>query len=132
MARIKVGQWRDDHMGPMKVISGLIGRKHVHCTAPPVSRVGDEMTVFLDWFHAPATTDPVAKAAITQFWFVTIHLFDDGNGRIARAIVDLALTRSEGSPQRFYSISSQIQLQRATHYGNLERTQKGDVDTRTG
>jgi Fic family protein len=121
MTRIRVGQWRDDAAGP-------IGREHVHYTAPPASRVADEMKVFLDWFNAPATTDPVMKAAIAHLWFVTIHPFEDGNGRIARAIADLALARSEDSPQRFYSMSSQIRLERAAYYDNLERIQKGDVD----
>jgi Fic family protein len=128
MTRIPVGQWRDDTAGPMQVISGPIGREHVHYTAPPASSVAGEMKAFLDWFNAPATTDPVVKAAIAHLWFVTIHPFEDGNGRIARAIADLALARSEESPQRFYSMSSQIRLERAAYYDNLERTQKGDVD----
>ncbi len=128
MTRIRVGQWRDDAAGPMQVISGPIGREHVHYTAPPAFRVRGEMKAFLDWFNAPATTDSVVKAAIAHLWFVTIHPFEDGNGRIARAITDLALTRSEGSPQRFYSMSSQIRAERAAYYDNLERTQKGDVD----
>jgi Fic family protein len=128
MTRIRVAQWRDDAAGPMQVISGPIGREHVHYSAPPASRVAGEMTAFLDWFNATATIDPVVKAATAHLWFVTIHPFDDGNGRIARAIADLALARSEGSPQRFYSMSSQIRLERAAYYDNLERTQKGDVD----
>lgn len=128
MTRIRVGQWRDDAAGPMQVISGPVGREHVHFSAPPASRLAGEMKAFLDWFNAPATTDPVVKAAIAHLWFVTIHPFEDGNGRIARAIADLALARSEGSPQRFYSMSSQIRLERAAYYDNLERTQKGDVD----
>lgn len=128
MTRIRVGQWRDDAAGPMQVISGPIGREHMHFSAPPASRVAGEMTAFLDWFNAPATTDPVVKAAIAHLWFVTIHPFEDGNGRIARAIADLALARSEGSPQRFYSMSSQIRAERAAYYDNLERTQKGGVD----
>jgi Fic family protein len=128
MTRIRVGQWREDAAGPMQVISGPIGREHVHYTAPPASCVGGDMRAFLEWFNAPATTDPVVKAAIAHLWFVTIHPFEDGNGRIARAIADLALARSEGSPQRFYSMSSQIRLERAAYYDNLERTQKGDVD----
>lgn len=128
MTRIRVGQWRDDAAGPMQVISGPIGREHVHFSAPPASRLAGEMKAFLDWFNAPATTDPVVKAAIAHLWFVTIHPFEDGNGRIARAIADLALARSEGSPQRFYSMSSQIRVERAAYYDNLERTQKGNVD----
>jgi Fic family protein len=128
VTRIRVGQWRDDHAGPRQVISDPIGREHMHYIALPAARVAGEIKVFLDWFNAPATTDPVMKAAIAHLWFVTIRPFEDGNGRIARAIADLALARSEGSPQRFYSMSSQIRLERAAYYDNLERTQKGDVD----
>jgi Fic family protein len=128
MTRIRVGQWRDDASGPMLVISGPIGQEHVHYTAPPASRVAGEMRAFLEWFNAQATTDPVVKAAIAHLWFVTIHPFEDGNGRIARAIADLALARSEESPQRFYSMSSQIRVERTAYYDSLERTQKGDVD----
>lgn len=128
MTRIRVGQWRDDATGPMQVISGPIRRERVRYSAPPASRVAGEMTAFLDWFNAPATTDPVVKAAIAHLWFVTIHPFEDGNGRIARAIADLALARSEKSPQRFYSMSSQIRVERTAYYDSLERTQKGDVD----
>ena len=128
MARIRVGQWRDDSAGPMQVISGPIGRERVHYTAPPAPQVAAEIGRFLDWFNAPTSTDPVIKAALAHLWFVTIHPFDDGNGRIARAIADLALARSEGSRQRFYSMSAQIRAERSAYYDQLEQTQKGGVD----
>ena len=128
MAKIRVGQWRDDSAGPMQVISGPIGRERVHYTAPPAPQVAADMGRFLDWFNAPETTDPVIRAALAHLWFVTIHPFDDGNGRIARAIADLALARSEGSPQRFYSMSAQIRAERSAYYDQLEQTQKGSVD----
>lgn len=128
MVQIRVGDWRDDSGGPMQVVSGPIGREQIHYTAPPVERVAAEMEAFLDWFNAPADIDPVLKAAQAHLWFVTIHPFDDGNGRIARAIADLALTRSEGSPQRFYSMSAQIRAERNDYYAILEATQKGEQD----
>ncbi len=128
MARIRVGEWRDDSAGPMQVISGPIGRERVHYAAPPAPQVAADMRRFLDWFNAPTTTDPVLRAALAHLWFVTIHPFDDGNGRIARAIADLALARSEGSPQRFYSMSAQIRAERSAYYNQLEQTQKGGVD----
>jgi len=128
MVKIRVGDWRDDSGGPMQVVSGPIGREQIHYTAPPAERVAVEMEAFLDWFNAPADIDPVLKAAQAHLWFVTIHPFDDGNGRIARAIADLALTRSEGSPQRFYSMSAQIRAERNDYYAILEATQKGDQD----
>jgi len=99
-----------------------------HYTAPPAERIAQEMGVFLDWFNQPPTADPVVKAARAHLWFVTIHPFDDGNGRIARAIADMALARSEGSPQRFYSMSAQIETERNAYYNILERTQKGHLD----
>ncbi len=128
MARIRVGRWRDDNAGPMQVISGPIGRERVHYTAPPAPQVAADMDRFLDWFNAPTPTDPVIRAALAHLWFVTIHPFDDGNGRIARAIADLALARSEGSPQRFYSMSAQIRAERSAYYDQLEQTQKGSMD----
>jgi len=128
MAKILIGQWRDDRTGPMQVISGPIGRERVHYAAPPATRVAAEMAEFLAWFNATAATDPVIKAAVAHLWFVTIHPFEDGNGRIARAIADMALARSEASPQRFYSMSAQIRLERSAYYDQLERTQKGSVD----
>jgi Fic family protein len=128
MRKIRVGAWRDDGTGPMEVVSGAIGNKRVHFTAPPAARLEREMTAFLDWFNKPADIDEVLKAGLSHLWFVTVHPFDDGNGRIARAIADMALARSEKSPQRFYSMSTQIQQERAAYYDILERTQKGTMD----
>jgi Fic family protein len=128
MKRIKVGGWRDDASGPMQVVSGPIGRERVHYEAPPAPRLAAEMNAFLDWFNGEAAIDPVLKAAVAHLWFVTIHPFDDGNGRIARAISDMALARSEGTAQRFYSMSAQIRQERNAYYDILERTQKGDLD----
>lgn len=128
MTRIRVGDWRDDSTGPMQVVSGPFGREHVHFSAPPAKRVAVEMNALLAWFNAPLTTDPVIKAALAHLWFVTIHPFEDGNGRIARAIADLALARSENSQQRFYSMSAQIRAERNAYYDQLERTQKGGTD----
>lgn len=128
MLRIAVGRWRDEEAGPMQVVSGPFGREKVHFEAPPASRVAGEMAAFLEWFDSPDTLDPVLRAALAHLWFVTIHPFEDGNGRIARAIGDMALARSEGSDQRFYSLSSQIRQDRKGYYEILERTQKGDLD----
>jgi Fic family protein len=128
MHRIKVGTWRDDSTGPMQVVSGPVGKEKVHFEAPEAGRIGREMAAFLEWFNRPAGIDPVLKAALAHLWFVTIHPFDDGNGRIARAIADLALARSERSPKRFYSMSAQIRLERGDYYALLERTQKGTLD----
>ncbi|WP_206677643.1 Fic family protein [Tabrizicola fusiformis] len=128
MTKIIVGDWRDDSTGPMQVVSGPYGREKVHYSAPPALRVAAEMEAFLTWFNAPLATDPVIKAALAHLWFVTIHPFEDGNGRIARAIADLALARSEGSSQRFYSMSAQIRAERNAYYDQLERTQKGGTD----
>ena len=128
MTKIIVGAWRDDSAGPMQVISGPIGRERVHYEAPEASRLESEMTAFLNWFGEDTAHDPVLKAALAHLWFVTIHPFDDGNGRIARAIADMALARSEQSPQRFYSMSAQIRLERNAYYDVLEATQKCDLD----
>jgi Fic family protein len=128
MSRIIVGAWRDDRQGPMQVVSGATGRERVHLQAPAARLLDREMRAFLDWFNGPETGDPVVKAAIAHLWFVTIHPFDDGNGRIARAISDMALARSEGSAQRFYSMSSQIRRERAAYYEILEATQKSALD----
>ncbi len=128
MRRIAVGAWRDDARGPMQVISGPIGKEKVHFLALAASRIDQEMQAFLDWLNAPSPFDAVLKAGLAHFWFVTIHPFDDGNGRIARAIADLALARSEGSAQRFYSMSAQIQLERNAYYEILERSQRGSLD----
>jgi Fic family protein len=128
MHKIKIGGWREDTTGPMEVISGPIGKEHVHYEAPAAKRLGKEMQRFLAWFNKKAEIDPVLKAAQAHFWFVTIHPFDDGNGRIARAIADMALARSEGSSQRFYSMSAQIRQERAAYYDILEQTQKSTLD----
>jgi len=128
MTKIIVGAWRDDSSGPMQVVSGPIGRERVHYEAPEASRLESEVAAFLKWFGEDTSHDPVLKAALAHLWFVTIHPFDDGNGRIARAIADMALARSEQSPQRFYSMSAQIQLERKAYYDILEATQKGDLD----
>jgi Fic family protein len=128
MQKIIVGAWRDDRDGPMQVVSGPMGREKVHYEAPAAPLLDDEMKAFLNWFNAKEDMDPVIKAALAHLWFVTIHPFDDGNGRIARAIADMSLARSEDSPQRFYSMSAQIRLERNAYYNILERTQKGDLD----
>jgi Fic family protein len=128
MTRIVTGAWRDDRSGPMHVVSGPVGRQRVHFEAPAAARLSGEMQAFLDWFNGDDPIDPVFKAALAHLWFVTIHPFDDGNGRIARAIADMALARSEGSPQRFYSMSAQIRLERKGYYDMLEATQKGALD----
>jgi Fic family protein len=128
MAAIRTGAWRDDHTGPMQVVSGAMGHERVHYEAPAAGRLDREMQRFFDWFNSDAGMDGVEKAAIAHLWFVTIHPFDDGNGRIARAIADLALARSEASSQRFYSMSAQIRKERARYYEILEQTQKGTMD----
>lgn len=130
MHKIVVGAWRDDARGPMQVVSGPIGRERVCFEAPKAERLNREMRVFLKWANANIKDglDPVLRAAQAHLWFVTIHPFDDGNGRIARAIADWALARSENSPQRFYSMSAQIRQERNDYYNILERTQKGTLD----
>jgi Fic family protein len=128
MMKIVVGAWRDEASGPMQVVSGPIGREKVHYEAPAAARLDGEMTAFIEWFNGAAPLDPVLKAAVAHLRFVTIHPFEDGNGRIARAIADMMLARSEGSPQRFYSMSAQIRLERRDYYAILERTQKGGLD----
>ena len=125
---IRVADWRDDSGGPMQVLSGAVGREKVHYTAPPAERIALEMERFLAWFEHPADLDPVLKAGLAHLWMVSLHPFDDGNGRIARAVGDLLLARSEETVQRFYSLSAQIQQDRADYYAILERTQKGDLD----
>jgi len=128
MTKINTGTWRDDSNGPMQVVSGPVGRERVHFQAPAAGKLDGEMNVFLDWFNTDATNDPVLKAGIAHLWYVTIHPFDDGNGRIARAITDMLLARSEDSPQRFYSMSAQIRQERKAYYEILEATQKGTLD----
>jgi Fic family protein len=128
MTRIKVGVWRDDSRGPLQVVSGPVGRERVHFEAPAAARLDREMPAFLDWFNKDTGLDEVLQAGLAHLWFVTIHPFDDGNGRIARAIADMALARSEQSPQRFYSMSAQIRQERTAYYDILEQTQKGTMD----
>lgn len=128
MQRIIVGAWRDGRSGPMQVVSGAFGREKVHYEAPAFDRLAADMSAFLTWFDDASDIDPVLKAALAHLWFITIHPFDDGNGRIARAIADMMLARSEKSPQRFYSMSAQIRLERSAYYDILEETQRGDLD----
>jgi Fic family protein len=128
MRKIIVGRWRDDSDGPMQVISGAVGREKVHYEAPPAARLPDEMAKFLNWFEQPSDVDPLLTAGLAHLRFVTIHPFDDGNGRIARAIADMVLSRSESSRQRFYSMSAQIRRERNEYYTTLEWTQKGEMD----
>jgi len=128
MRKIIVGAWRDEAPGPMQVVSGPLGREKVHYEAPAATRLEGEMAAFVEWFNGDAPLDPVLRAAVAHLWFVTIHPFEDGNGRIARAIADMMLARSEGGSQRFYSMSAQIRLERKDYYATLERTQKGDLD----
>jgi Fic family protein len=128
LKRIEAGAWRSGRSGPMQVVSGPVGRERVHFEAPDAGSVDREMARFLNWFEGETAVDLVLKAGIAHLWFVTIHPFDDGNGRIARAIADLALARSEGTRQRFYSMSAQVRQERAAYYEMLERTQKGTMD----
>lgn len=128
MYKIKVGDWREDTTGPMQVVSGPMGKEKVHFQAPDSKQLDSEMDMFFHWVNNEDTIDPVLKAAIAHLWFVTIHPFDDGNGRIARAITDMLLTRSDGVAQRFYSMSAQIRKERKGYYNILEQTQKGTLD----
>lgn len=128
MYKITVGGWRKGDKGPMQVVSGPMGKEKVHYEAPEAGRLEKEMDSFLVWFNSPRETDPVIAAAIAHLWFVTIHPFDDGNGRIARAIADMQLARADGSAQRFYSMSAQIRKERNDYYDILEQTQKGNLD----
>lgn len=128
MRKIAVGRWRDDRGGPMQVVSGAVGHERVHFEAPAASRLRKEMTAFLKWFSGPDQTDLVLRAGMAHLWFVTIHPFDDGNGRIARAIADMVLARSEETAQRFYSMSAQIRAERKLYYDILEKTQRNGLD----
>ena len=128
MHKIKTGAWRDDKAGPMQVISGASGKERVHYEAPAAKRLRPEMRAFLAWFNKNYGTDLVLKAGIAHLWFATVHPFDDGNGRVARAIADMMLARSERTAQRFYSMSAQIRQERSAYYEILEATQKGDLD----
>lgn len=128
MRRIIVGAWRTAEAGPMQVVSGPLGRERVHFEAPSADRLENEMARLLAWFNQDGDVDPVLKAALAHFWFVTIHPFEDGNGRIARAIADMALARADGSFNRFYSMSTQIEAERRDYYRQLEAQQRGDLD----
>lgn len=129
MNKINVGVWRDNTKDdPMQVVSGPMGRETVHFEAPGSEALDKEMKVFCDWFNKEYSIDSVMKAAIAHLWFVTIHPFDDGNGRMARAIADMQLSRADGTHQRFYSMSAQIRKERNDYYAILEQTQKGTLD----
>jgi Fic family protein len=128
MHKITVAAWRTPEAGPMQVVSGAMGKEKIHFEAPKAELLSAEMDSFLNWFNAGPAIDMVLKAAIAHLWFVTVHPFDDGNGRIARAITDVQLARADGTSQRFYSMSAQILQEKATYYNMLEQTQKGDMD----
>jgi Fic family protein len=128
MYKIIVGNWRDDSTGPMQVVSGPLGKEKVHFQAPDSKKIKREIQKFLAWFNSNSSLDPAIQAGIAHLWFVTIHPFEDGNGRITRAITDMILSRSETSSQRFYSMSSQIRLERKRYYEMLEKTQKGNLN----
>lgn len=131
LSRIRIGAWRDDAGGAMQVVSGPIGRRKVHFEAPPADRLDGEIDAFLQWVNddvVQAAGDPVLNAGLAHLWLVTLHPFDDGNGRISRAVGDMMLARAEQSPQRFYSLSGQIERERNDYYERLESTQKGSMD----
>jgi Fic family protein len=133
MHRVLTGQWRTPDMDPMQVVSGPISRdrirpKNIHFEAPTADRLVADVERFLQWFESPSQTDPVIRAGLAHFWFVTIHPFQDGNGRVSRAIADMALARADGSAMRFYSMSTQIEAEKKQYYQALERTQKGTLD----
>ena len=128
LRKISVGSWRGPEAGPMQVVSGPIGRENVHFEAPAADRLEIEMKTFLEWFNGRSEADPLIKAGIAHIWFVTIHPFEDGNGRIARAIADCALARADGCPDRFYSMSAQIERERKNYYSVLEASQRGPLD----
>lgn len=128
MYKITVGNWRTDEQGPMQVVSGAMGKERIHYEAPASEKVATEMDLFLNWYNTVHEIDPVLKAALAHFWFITIHPFDDGNGRIARAITDMQLARSDNSAQRFYSMSVQIRKERNEYYECLKKSQSGSLD----
>lgn len=125
--KIKVGNWRSDTTGPMQVVSGAMGKEKVHFEAPNSALLEEEMELFLNWFKSKEKIEPVIKAGIAHLWFITIHPFEDGNGRISRAISDMLLARADGIAQRYYSMSSQIRLDRKAYYEILEKTQQGNL-----
>lgn len=128
MYKIIIGNWRDDSTGPMQVVSGALGKEKIHYQAPPANQLEDEMKVFFDWLNQEQNTDLVLKAGIAHLWFVTLHPFEDGNGRISRAISDMLLARSDEQSYRFYSMSTQIRKERNSYYDMLEKTQHGTLD----
>ncbi|MFE3442449.1 Fic family protein [Nocardia sp. NPDC059180] len=128
ISRLTIGAWRTDATGPMQVVSGAYGKQRVHFEAPPAERLDAEMHRFLQWFNDEPDDTALIKAGLAHLWFVTVHPFDDGNGRIARALGDLWLARADNSSRRFYSLSAQIQRERNSYYTILERTQKGTLD----
>ena len=128
MYEITIGDWRKDSTGPMQVVSGAIGKDKVHFEAPPSDLIVNEIDLFLTWFNSKAKIEPVIKAAIAHLWFITIHPFEDGNGRMSRAITDMLLARADAVPHRYYSMSSQIRLERKAYYTILEKIQQGDLD----
>ncbi len=128
MHKITVGGWRTGDASPMQVVSGPIGKEQVHFEAPTADRIETEMDAFFEWMAGKDNTDPVIRAGIAHLWFVTIHPFEDGNGRIARAIGDLALARADGTSDRFYSLSSQIEIERNQYYAQLEAQQRATPD----
>lgn len=128
MHAVRIGSWRDDANGPMRVVWGPIERPRVHYEAPPAARLEDEMARLLAWLEGPADEPALLRAGIAHLWFVTLHPFEDGNGRVARALGDLMLARADGGSQRFYSLSAQLLRERNAYYEILERTQKGTLD----
>jgi len=128
MYKIITGGWRDDSTGPMQVVSGALGKEKIHYQAPPAAQLENEMRIFIDWFNLEQENDLVLKSAIAHLWFVTLHPFEDGNGRMARALSDMLLARSDEQSYRFYSMSTQIQKERNSYYEILEKTQQGDLD----
>lgn len=126
--KIRVGHWRTPEAGPMQVVSGAMGKEKIHFVAPDAWRLENEMQEFLRWFEKKSDIEPVIKAGIAHLWFVTIHPFEDGNGRIARAIGDMALARADETADRFYSLSAQIERERKAYYHQLELQQRSDTD----
>ncbi len=128
MRKLTVGAWRPAEIGAMRVVSGPIGNERVHFEAPSAEKLDGEMAAFVEWFEHGPRIDPVLKAGVAHFWFVTIHPFEDGNGRIGRAIADMALARADGTAERFYSMSAQIEAERKEYYRRLENSQREDLD----
>ena len=128
LVKIRAGAWRNDRSGQMQLVSGAIGKERIHHAAPSAERLAAEMPTFLDWYSEQQGMDPVLKGSLAHPWFATIHPFDDGDGRIARAIADMALARSEETAQRFYRTSVQIRVERNAYYDTLEATQKKSMN----